>query len=333
MSPTFLHILKLFFHFSLFHFSSRNSYLRQASDFIQNLPEKQRLAVEKACEGIEWLLEDEIASALRTEVPITEESLTRVAKHIQNSQHSQNCVFKKKDFNFVTGLEKVNSHCCLPMFFVELEEASAEYNLKRIGKYYCVVRGDDFMLEEESDFETPIASVDVNVMHEVKEKAKITRKQLGHRRSQSDFANNRQEAMEKVKTAKKTSTLPRRKSWPAVYDPLMNDLNIIYGYGQSISNTNHSMQGDGRIRKRSITNDVVWLVDEDTDDDDDDSSKNDAHSPYSPIYEDRDVLQRSMSYSENHKEDVPLKRRHFSMPDIHRTGNLVVKYLFSLTLH
>ena len=50
----------------------------------------------------------------------------------------------------------------------------------QVGKYYCVV---DNQSSEEYDFDmdTP------GVMERVKEKAKVTRKGLGHRRSHSDF--------------------------------------------------------------------------------------------------------------------------------------------------
>ena len=81
------------------------SFIRQASDSIEHLPLKQRSAVENACREIEWLLEDEIASALRRQAPITEENLNRVAEHIRSSYtENKNCVFQKKHFNFVTGM-------------------------------------------------------------------------------------------------------------------------------------------------------------------------------------------------------------------------------------
>ena len=101
--------LWLIWYYSLSYFpyyiiSPSFSYIRQASDSIEHLPLKQRDAVENACREIEWLLEDEIASALRRQAPITEENLNRVAEHIRCSySQNKNCVFQKKHFNFVTG--------------------------------------------------------------------------------------------------------------------------------------------------------------------------------------------------------------------------------------
>lgn len=277
------------------------SFIRQTSDSIENLPKKQRVAVEKACEDIQWLLEDEIASAFRTQTPITEENLDRIAKHIQNSQESQNCILEKKDFNFVTGLEKVSNHC-LPMFIVELEDANLDYNLKRVGKYYCVVG--NLVLEEESDVES------LNVMDEVKEKAKLSRKAFGHRRSQSDFTNTK--SIEKVKLGDKKITIRRCRSWPLFYDRLNADDNFIYGMEQFDSRNERLWE------EKNHGSDMMFQIHENTEAN---SSKDTSSvSPYP--YETDELLQRSMSYSEYQKEDTPVqqKRRHFSLPNIHRPG-------------
>ena len=116
-------------------------------DSISNLPLRQRVAVENACEEIEWLLEDEISSALRRQVPITEENLDRVASHICSKIDSKNCVFQKEYFNFVTGLGKGSNNCLL-MFFAELDSVSFDYRLKQVGKYWIQVKPNSLMLSK-----------------------------------------------------------------------------------------------------------------------------------------------------------------------------------------
>ena len=60
------------------------------------------------------------------------------------------------------------------MFIMELESHNfGAFELKRIGKYYCIVSRP--ISEEESDIGEPVA-MDPGVMDKVKEKAKITRK-------------------------------------------------------------------------------------------------------------------------------------------------------------
>lgn len=94
--------------------------------------------MENACQEIEWLLEDEISSALRRQVPITEENLDRVAAHICSNPESKNCVVKKEYFNFVTGLGGKMSNS-LMLFFAELDNVTFDYRLRGVCETFCFV--------------------------------------------------------------------------------------------------------------------------------------------------------------------------------------------------
>lgn len=109
----------------------------QQLDSVANLPLRQRAAVENACQEIEWLLEDEISSALRRQVPITEESLDRVAAHICSNPESKNCVVQKEYFNFVTGLGGKGSSG-LMLFFAELDNVTFDYSLKEVCETFVL---------------------------------------------------------------------------------------------------------------------------------------------------------------------------------------------------
>ena len=52
-------------------------------DSCSLLPAGQEQAMNETVKEIEWLLEDEIASALRTRGPVTQESLDKVANHVK----------------------------------------------------------------------------------------------------------------------------------------------------------------------------------------------------------------------------------------------------------
>ncbi|XP_066910551.1 KICSTOR complex protein SZT2-like [Clytia hemisphaerica] len=293
--------------------SRDESYIRQASDSIEHLPLKQRAAVENACREIEWLLEDEIASALRRQAPITEENLNRVAEHIRCSySQNKNCVFQKKHFNFVTGLDNASKNCLL-MFIMELESHNfGAFELKRIGKYYCIVSRP--IIEEESDIGEP-GPMDPGVMDKVKEKAKITRKGLGHRRSHSDFSSQRHEVItEKVKLREKKKPRKRVKSWPEFQDQLDVDANFIYGMDNPPQNQNVAKP--------------YWEIDEDDDSEifylrSQRSSTSRDPSSASPFpYDTRELFQRSISFSEhNNKYEFRNEshKRFRSLPNINRS--------------
>jgi len=296
------------------------SYIRQASDSIGHLPQSQRSAVEKACKDIEWLLEDEITSALRHQTPITEENLDLIARHISCSDN-KNCISQKKYFNFVTGLDTVSNHC-LPMFIVELEE-NTTLDLKRIGKYYCVVANP--AIEEESD-------VEPGVLQQVKERAKITRKGLGHRRSHSDFTSERHKGIVQKMKLREEKKKPRKRanSWPLFFDKANADTNFIYGLDQHAVISGQTqpfpfweldefMESEEMLSVRSQLSS--------------NSKGNSSASPYPP-YESRELFQRSISFSEQNKAEkykVEFRKRYNSLPNItNKSGKTLKRFLCSL---
>ena len=141
---------------------------------LNGLPHSQNNAVSKIIEEINWLLKDEIASALRMHGPVTQSNLDIVAEHVKNSERAENCIFTKRFFKFVTGIEKAND-LSLPFFIFELESVNLNgYILKRVHKYYCVVV-DNIEVDRES-----------LKLEQEKEQSNNLWKKKGHRRSQSD---------------------------------------------------------------------------------------------------------------------------------------------------
>lgn len=61
--------------------------------------------------GVEWLVRDEIAAAMRSTGPITEETLKMVADHVKNGINESSCKHTSETLNYVFGAEQ--SH---PMF-------------------------------------------------------------------------------------------------------------------------------------------------------------------------------------------------------------------------
>ena len=305
--------------------------------------------MDSACQEIQWLLEDEIASALRL-VPITEENLDRVAEHICSVSDSKNCIFTKENFNFVTGLSK-NAGNGLLLFYSELAGDTFHipgFRIKQIGKkYLCILDSpsvenyDDLMLVDQQQ---------LGVMEQIKEKAKITRKGLGHRRSHSDFNSRSHKVLtENVKlgerteprghttisTATTSNALPRatlRKrisSWP-VY---LNTLELETDFFQD-ANTNNRHQNQNMR--------PYWEMNGDDEDDDEDNEGSDemisfrssqrssskGNSSSSPFpyhsYDTRELFQRSISFSEyssKMERRTETRRRYNSLPNINLSGN------------
>ena len=269
-----------------------------------HLPQSQRLAVDKASKDIEWLLEDEITSALRQQSPISEENLDLIAHHISCSD-KKNCISEKKYFNFVTGLDKVSNHC-LPMFIVELEE-NTTLDLKRIGKYYCVVANP--AIEEESD-------VEPGVLQQVKERAKITRKGLGHRRSHSDFTSERHKGIVQKMKLREEKKKPRKRanSWPLFFDKVNADTNFIYGLDQQMVVHTQNLLPYWEIDEFMESEEMLSVRSQLSSN----SKGNSSASPYPP-YETREIFQRSISFSEQNKVDkhkVEFRKRYNSLPNI-----------------
>lgn len=259
------------------------SHVNEGMDPLRLLPPKQRAAMEKTVDEINWLLEDEISSALRVNFPITENNLDRVAEHVVISKNRgyENCIHEKRYFMFVNGIEKA-SVLCLPLFICELESATLDrYKLRRVGKYYCMVINPN--LDEESDAESI-------PFEDIKEQAKITRKNHGHRRSQSDFTNRISQSINYDKISPVVS-----KSLPDLYS---NDIDNEDGDAGS------AWWGNGSIAYNvSLTS----------------SNSKENSTPSFDTNVEREHFQRSYSYSENQHEKLHLLRRRFSCSDLQYT--------------
>ncbi|XP_067949476.1 KICSTOR complex protein SZT2-like [Watersipora subatra] len=81
---------------------------------------------------IEWLVKDEIAAAMRSISPITEETLCMVAEHVKNGQNENPCKYAEERLDYVFGPEM--SH---DMFLQEFERINVTgYQLIKCGDYY-----------------------------------------------------------------------------------------------------------------------------------------------------------------------------------------------------
>ena len=260
------------------------SHVNEGMDPLRLLPPKQRAAMEKTVDEINWLLEDEISSALRVNFPITENNLDRVAEHVVISKNRgyENCIHEKRYFMFVNGIEKA-SVLCLPLFICELESATLDrYKLRRVGKYYCMVINPN--LDEESDAESI-------PFEDIKEQAKITRKNHGHRRSQSDFTNRISQSINYDKISPVVS-----KSLPDLYS---NDID-----------NEDDDAGSAWWENGSIAYNVSLTS----------SNSKENSTPSFDTNVEREHFQRSYSYSENQHEKLHLLRRRFSCSDLQYTA-------------
>ncbi|XP_060082039.1 KICSTOR complex protein SZT2-like [Ylistrum balloti] len=111
----------------------------QLQDPIAHLPKLQQHAVHKCKEEIEWLLKDEIVSALRHLQPVKTDALQFVTEHVRLSAEmgKPNCATEKIKLSFVYG-----SGLSLLKFKEEFERLSyLGYRLMKEEDYYYVVRG------------------------------------------------------------------------------------------------------------------------------------------------------------------------------------------------
>lgn len=107
------------------------------TDPLKTLPKAQLNAFKVIVKRIEWLLKDEIASALINSLPITEATLDNVADHVKNST-TENCQSRCISLRFVCGVEK-----SLQLFLAELSKAKiSQFRLASKGKYFYLT-GDD----------------------------------------------------------------------------------------------------------------------------------------------------------------------------------------------
>ncbi|XP_021342251.1 protein SZT2-like isoform X1 [Mizuhopecten yessoensis] len=111
----------------------------QLQDPIAHLPKLQQHAVHRCKEEIEWLLKDEIVSALRHLQPVKTDALHFVTEHVRLSAEmgKPNCATEKVKLSFVYGSE----HSLLK-FKEEFERLNyLGYRLMKEEDYYYVVKG------------------------------------------------------------------------------------------------------------------------------------------------------------------------------------------------
>ena len=106
-------------------------------DPLKTLPKAQLNAFKIIVKKIEWLLKDEIASALINTSPVIEATLDNVADHVKNSS-TDNCQFRRISLRFVCGLDK-----SLQLFMSELSRAKInDYRFLNKGKYFYLAADD-----------------------------------------------------------------------------------------------------------------------------------------------------------------------------------------------
>lgn len=103
-------------------------------DPIGHLPSSQHDAVMKFKEEVEWLLRDEVSSALRHMYPITADALEFVMQHVSNSFRSMrpSAIDGRVKLHFVYGSDR-----SMGLFVEEFERMSVPgYHLTKVNGYY-----------------------------------------------------------------------------------------------------------------------------------------------------------------------------------------------------
>ena len=273
---------------------------------------QQQKAMEKVISDVKWLLEDEIASALRLHIPLNEKSLLKVATHVEDSKlsHKTNCIFEKRYFMFVTGTEKATD-LCLPLFVAEVESTMlGKYKLTRVGKYWCVVLNTFHHFDSESERR--------EMFEEVKEKAKLTRKGMGHRRSQSDYTDNRLPTQERFDSTAFNGMACRTTSLPVINIPQSVEEVQLKDVTETIPVFHPLPFGPLWQDGLPFSTGGPSMMSQPININECDSSKGASSS--SLIQDDDRELRRSVSYTEE-KQMCETQRRSFSLSDIYRPGN------------
>ncbi|CAH1774976.1 unnamed protein product [Owenia fusiformis] len=107
----------------------------QSNDPLSNLPGPQNEAIKLCRDKINWLLRDEIASAMRQVIPLTENTLAMVAKHVEDSKGRPACIHESVPLQFVYGPEQ-----SLTNFVEQFERMDLPgFHLNKEGEYYYLV--------------------------------------------------------------------------------------------------------------------------------------------------------------------------------------------------
>ncbi|XP_034939533.1 KICSTOR complex protein SZT2-like [Chelonus insularis] len=114
-----------------------------ARERIAHLPSYQHHAISTLTAEIEWLLRDEIATALLDFSPPTEETLNFVARHVAESSGKTSCHFDKVPLHFV-----LSSPGNTPKFMEELIKMQIDrYTIRRLEEFLYFVKDDKIMHE------------------------------------------------------------------------------------------------------------------------------------------------------------------------------------------
>ena len=79
-------------------------------DPLSSLPKYQHRAVDDCKKQLEWLLTDEICSAMRQVSPVTSTTLDMVAAHVKGSNEKPKCIHNEIPLQFVYGPEQSMVH-------------------------------------------------------------------------------------------------------------------------------------------------------------------------------------------------------------------------------
>ena len=104
-------------------------------DQLHQLTNYQHLAVTMTKEEVEWLLRDEIASALLQSHPVKVKTMEMVTAHVKSSLKSLSCCHEIIPLNFVASPQQ-----CVDMFKEELKKMKLPgYQLKEVESYFYIL--------------------------------------------------------------------------------------------------------------------------------------------------------------------------------------------------
>lgn len=67
------------------------------------LSETQKADISECKKNLEWLVRDEIASAMRNTGPVSEKTLKMVAEHVKSSEQKETCRYHREPLHYVFG--------------------------------------------------------------------------------------------------------------------------------------------------------------------------------------------------------------------------------------
>ena len=118
-------------------------------DEINDLPSYQTRAILSLVDEIEWLLQDETATALLDQEMPTEETLKFVAKHVSESAEKSSCCMDKVPLHFVFP-----SEISAPIFLEELKKLRVDrYCVKQEGNWFYCVKNVNLFAQKENTLE------------------------------------------------------------------------------------------------------------------------------------------------------------------------------------